>query len=72
MFIGNYSLRILFKPTLALYSEMAQDRIRMPMSEGGLVRYGEETKSKFVIKPEVVVGLGIAIIIVAVALQVLF
>jgi preprotein translocase subunit Sec61beta len=51
---------------------MAQDKIRMPMSEGGLVRYSEETHSKFIVKPSVVIGLGIAIIIVAVVLQVLF
>jgi preprotein translocase subunit Sec61beta len=51
---------------------MAQEKIRMPMSEGGLVRYSEDVQSKFVIKPAVVVGLGIAIIVIAVALQVLF
>jgi preprotein translocase subunit Sec61beta len=51
---------------------MAQERIRMPMSEGGLVRYSDETKSKFIVKPAVVIGLGIAIIIIAVVLHVLY
>ena len=51
---------------------MAQDRIRMPMSEGGLVRYSDETTSKFIIKPGVVLALGIAVIVIAVALQVIF
>lgn len=44
----------------------------MPMTEAGLVRYSEETKSKFIISPTVVVGLGIAIVVIAVALRIMF
>jgi len=51
---------------------MAQDKIRMPMTEAGLVRYSDETKSKFIISPTVVVVLGVAVIVIAVALQILF
>jgi len=43
---------------------MADNKIRLPSSEGGLVRYGEETASKFQIKPEYVVGIVIAMIVV--------
>ena len=43
---------------------MAQDKIRLPSSEGGLVRYGDEEVSKFQIKPEYVIGLVIAMIVV--------
>lgn len=51
---------------------MAQEKIRMPMTEAGLVRYSEETKSKFIVSPTFVVGLCAAIIIIAVALRVIF
>ncbi len=44
----------------------------MPMSEGGLVRYSDETQSRFVIKPVAVVAFGIAIIVAAVMLHVLY
>jgi preprotein translocase subunit Sec61beta len=50
---------------------MADDRIRMPSSEGGLVRYSDEATSRFQIKPEVVVGLAVVIAIAAIALHVL-
>ena len=49
---------------------MAQEKIRMPMSEGGLVRYSDEVTSKYVIKPEIVVGLAIGIAVLAIALHV--
>lgn len=50
---------------------MAQEKIRMPTSEGGLVRYfDEEYKPKYIMKPEVVVGICIAIIILGVILSV--
>ena len=42
---------------------MAQDKIRLPTSEGGLVRYGDESPSKFQLKPHYVVGFAIAMII---------
>ena len=50
---------------------MADNRIRLPSSEGGIVRYGdEETKSLFVIKPEYIIGLCIAVVIILIALRV--
>jgi len=42
---------------------MAEDRIRLPSSEGGLVRYGDENPSKFQLKTEYVVGFVVAMII---------
>ena len=49
---------------------MADNRIRMPSSEGGIVRYGDEdTKSLLVVKPEYIVGLCIAAIIILIALR---
>ncbi len=42
---------------------MAEDKIRLPSSEGGLVRYGEGEASKFQIKPEYVVGIVVAMIV---------
>jgi preprotein translocase subunit Sec61beta len=54
-----------------LLLKMAQERIRMPLTEAGLVRYGEETKSKVIISPAFVIGVCIAIIIIAVALHAL-
>lgn len=49
---------------------MAQEKIRLPTSEGGLVRYGEDSPSKFQIKPEYVIGFAIALIIVFIYLAV--
>jgi len=49
---------------------MADDKIRMPSSEGGLVRYGEGPTSRYQIKPEVVVGLAVVIAIAAIALHI--
>ncbi len=51
---------------------MAQERIRMPTSEGGLVRYSDEESSKYQIKPEVVLGVAIAIAVIAIILQVIY
>jgi len=49
---------------------MADNRIRLPSSEGGIVRYGdEETKSFLVVKPEYVVGLCIAVAVILIALR---
>jgi len=42
---------------------MAEDKIRLPSSEGGLVRYGEGEASKFQLKPEYVIGFVIAMIV---------
>ncbi len=47
------------------------DKIRLPSSEGGLVRYyDEEHPSKHIIKPEIVVGVCIAVIIFGIILAV--
>jgi preprotein translocase subunit Sec61beta len=41
------------------------EKIRLPSSEGGLVRYSDEDyQGRFQIRPEVVVGIGIAIIVI--------
>ena len=42
---------------------MAEDRIGLPSSGGGLVRYSEDYKSKFELTPVIVIA---AIVIVAV------
>jgi len=39
------------------------DRISMPSSMGGIVRYTEEYTSKILLSPEVVVGIIIAILL---------
>ena len=50
---------------------MAQQKMRLPSSEGGLVRYyDEEYKAKFVMKPETVVGICIVVIILGIILTV--
>jgi len=49
---------------------MADDRIRMPSSEGGLVRYSDEATSRIQIKPEIVVGFAIGVIVLAIALHI--
>jgi preprotein translocase subunit Sec61beta len=38
-------------------------KIKMPMSEGGLVRYGEETDSLIKVKPEFVIALCAVVIV---------
>ncbi len=49
---------------------MADNRIRMPSSEGGIVRYGDEATGSFLkIKPEYIIGLCIAVIIILIALR---
>ena len=48
---------------------MAQDnKIHLPSSGGGLVRYFEDYKSKITIKPEVVIGIIIVVIIIEILL----
>lgn len=47
------------------------EKVRLPVSEGGLVRYYDEGyQSKFVIKPESVIGLCIAVAIICLVLLV--
>lgn len=50
---------------------MADDRISMPASQGGLVRYYNEYKSKIRIKPIHVVALAIAVIVFELLLRIL-
>jgi preprotein translocase subunit Sec61beta len=49
---------------------MMGQKIRLPSSEGGLVRYGEETPSLINIKPETVVSIIIGIMVLLVVLNV--
>ncbi len=46
--------------------------VNMPSSYGGLMRYNEEYKSKFIIDPKYVIALIIIAIIGVVALKILF
>lgn len=49
---------------------MAQDKIRMPSSMGGLVRYFDEYKSRISIKPGTVIVLAVIVIIIMVIIHV--
>ncbi|MBS3098689.1 preprotein translocase subunit Sec61beta [Candidatus Pacearchaeota archaeon] len=51
---------------------MAQNKIHMPGAFGGLMRYDEEYKSRFMITPSQVIGIVIAIVIFVIVLKVLF
>lgn len=48
---------------------MAQDRINMPSSMGGLVRYFDEYKSKIEFKPGVVIVLCLVVMIIIILLH---
>jgi preprotein translocase subunit Sec61beta len=48
---------------------MAQDKITMPSSQGGLMRYFDDYKSKISIKPGHVIVLVIAVIFVILILH---
>jgi len=48
---------------------MANDRVSMPSGIGGLVRYFDEYKSKFTLKPGHVVVLCIVVIILMIILH---
>lgn len=49
-----------------------KNKIRMPSSEGGIVRYfDEEYHSKIMVKPMIVIGLVIAIVIIFTAINLL-
>ena len=43
---------------------MADNKIRMPLSSGGLLRYSDESKSKIMIKPTVVVVMIVIVIVI--------
>ncbi|MBU0466219.1 MAG: preprotein translocase subunit Sec61beta [Nanoarchaeota archaeon] len=49
-----------------------QNKIHMPGAFGGLMRYDEEFKSRFMISPNVIIGFVIAIIVFVLALTLLF
>ncbi|MEK6837728.1 MAG: preprotein translocase subunit Sec61beta [Nanoarchaeota archaeon] len=49
---------------------MADERISMPSSQGGLVRYYNEYKSKVQIKPVHVVAFAIAVIILELLIRI--
>jgi len=42
---------------------MAEEKIRLPTGQAGLVRYFEEFKEEVAITPEQVVGISVAIIV---------
>lgn len=48
---------------------MGQDKISMPSSGGGLMRYFDEYKSKIQIAPTVVIVAIVVVIIIELALQ---
>jgi preprotein translocase subunit Sec61beta len=48
---------------------MANERIQMPSSMGGLVRYFDEYKSKITFKPGSIIIISIAIIVIMIFLQ---
>ncbi len=49
-----------------------KDRIQMPQSTAGLVRYFEESKESIKIKPEYVAGTAAAIVVIEIILKVIF
>ncbi len=51
---------------------MADNKIQMPGVFGGLMRYDEEYKSRFMLSPATVIGFIIAIILIVVVLKVFF
>jgi preprotein translocase subunit Sec61beta len=48
---------------------MANDQIRMPSSQGGLVRYFDDYKSKLQLRPEHIIVLVVVVIIIEVVLH---
>ncbi|MCX6709967.1 MAG: preprotein translocase subunit Sec61beta [Candidatus Woesearchaeota archaeon] len=50
---------------------MSNEKMRMPSSGGGIVRYSDEYKSKFEIKPGHVVVLIIAVMVIEIILHTL-
>lgn len=48
------------------------DKINVPSGYGGLMRYGEEYKSKIVLKPEYIVVFIIAVILFVAILKIFF
>jgi len=50
---------------------MAEQKISMPQSGGGLVRYFDEYKTKFEISPQVVIWMIVTVIVIISLLHVL-
>ena len=48
---------------------MAKDNVKMPSSQGGIVRYFDDYKSKIQFKPEHVIVLVVVIIIIEIILH---
>lgn len=51
---------------------MASDGLSTPSGMGGLMRYNEEYPSKLQIKPEIVVGMIIAAVVVITIIKIMF
>ncbi|MBS3082702.1 preprotein translocase subunit Sec61beta [Candidatus Pacearchaeota archaeon] len=51
---------------------MADEKIRMPASFGGLTRYFEDYKSKIELKPEHVIFLIVVVILAEFAVHIMF
>lgn len=63
-------LASLFEPNGTIKRDMAKEKIRMPSSEGGLVRYyQEEYKSKIMLSPKHVLFICVGVAVAAVLLR---
>jgi len=51
---------------------MADNRINVPSGFGGIVKYGEDSGSKFKLKPAHVAALIIAVVLFVTALKIFF
>jgi len=51
---------------------MAENKISMPGAFGGLMRYDEEYKSRFMLTPVQIIGFVIAIILLVIILKIFF
>jgi preprotein translocase subunit Sec61beta len=51
---------------------MAKERIQMPQSTAGLIRYFETTKESIKLSPEHILGICVFIIILEIAVKVIF
>ncbi|MBS3156211.1 preprotein translocase subunit Sec61beta [Candidatus Woesearchaeota archaeon] len=50
---------------------MADNNIRIPSSQGGLVRYFDDYKSKIELRPEYVIAFIVLIVVIEITLQAL-
>lgn len=48
---------------------MADDRIRLPSGQGGLMRYMEEAKSKIELSPGAIIVLCVAVMVIIILLH---